>query len=217
MAKRFLDLLVVFVATLLFLPFLLPIAILLRCSGEGEVFYKQQRIGTFNQPFFIWKFTTMLKNSPNIGTGDVTLKNDPRVLPMGNFLRKTKINELPQIINVWNGTMSVVGARPLMQRSFDLYAEDVRKVIYNTPPGITGIGSLVFRDEESLIDKSGQDPLQFYEETILPYKGKLEQWYQTNQSFWTDIKIIFLTAWVIVFPKSELVHNWFPTLPKRPF
>lgn len=133
------------------------------------------------------------------------------------FLRKTKINELPQIINVWNGTMSVVGARPLMQRSFDLYSDDVRKVIYNTPPGITGIGSLVFRDEESLIDKSGQDPLKFYEETILPYKGKLEQWYQANQSFWTDIKIIFLTAWVILFPKSELVYKWFQDLPKRSF
>ena len=217
MAKRFLDLFVVFVATLLFLPFLLPIAILLRFTGEGEVFYKQKRIGKFNQPFFIWKFATMLKNSPNMGTADVTLKNDPRVLPIGNFLRKTKINELPQIINVWNGTMSVVGARPLMQRSFDLYSDDVRKVIYNTPPGITGIGSLVFRDEESLIDKSGQDPLKFYEETILPYKGKLEQWYQANQSFWTDIKIIFLTAWVILFPKSELVYKWFQDLPKRSF
>lgn len=88
MAKRFLDLFVVFVATLLFLPFLLPIAILLRFTGEGEVFYKQKRIGKFNQPFLIWKFATMLKNSPNMGTADVTLKNDPRVLPMGNFFKK---------------------------------------------------------------------------------------------------------------------------------
>jgi lipopolysaccharide/colanic/teichoic acid biosynthesis glycosyltransferase len=217
MAKRVFDLVIAFIATLLFLPFLLPIAIFLRFTGEGEVFYKQKRIGTANETFDIWKFATMLKNSPNMGTADVTLKNDPRVLPMGDFLRKTKINELPQIINVWNGTMSIVGARPLMKRSFDLYSEDVRKVIYNTPPGITGIGSLIFRDEESLIDNSGQDPMKFYEETILPYKGSLEKWYQANQSFFTDVKVIILTAWVLVFPKSDLAYKWFDTLPKRPF
>ena len=215
--KRLLDLVIATIALIIFLPFLLPIAILLRLTGEGKVFYLQERIGYKNKPFNIWKFATMLENSPNIGTGDVTIKNDPRVLPMGGFLRKTKLNELPQIINVLNGSMSIVGARPLMKPSFDMYNPDVKKVIYNTPPGITGIGSLIFRDEESIIDQSGMEPRAFYEKYILPYKGEVEIWYQNNKSLWLDICIIFLTAWVILFPKSNLVYQIFSDLPKRSF
>ena len=215
--KRIMDLIIATVAFILFSPLLIPIAIALRFSGEGEVFYFQERVGLNNKPFDIWKFATMLKNSPNIGTGDVTVKNDPRVLPMGNFLRKTKINELPQIINVFNGTMSIVGARPLTRISVDMYSADVQGVIYNSPPGITGIGSIVFRDEETLIDKSGMPAREFYEKFILPHKGNLEKWYQVNKSLYVDIMIVFLTAWVIVFSKSNLVYKVFPDLPKRSF
>ena len=211
------DLIIATVAFILFSPLLIPIAIALRFSGEGEVFYFQERAGLNNKPFNIWKFATMLKNSPNIGTGDVTVKNDPRVLPMGNFLRKTKINELPQIINVFNGTMSIVGARPLTRISVDMYSPDVQEVIYDSPPGITGIGSIVFRDEETLIDKSGMPAREFYEKFILPHKGNLEKWYQLNKSLYVDIMIVFLTAWVIVFSKSNLVYKVFPDLPKRSF
>ena len=215
--KRIMDLIIATVAFILFSPLLIPIAIALRFSGEGEVFYFQERVGLNNKPFNIWKFATMLKNSPNIGTGDVTVKNDPRVLPMGNFLRKTKINELPQIINVFNGTMSIVGARPLTRISVDMYSPDVQEVIYDSPPGITGIGSIVFRDEETLIDKSGMPAREFYEKFILPHKGNLEKWYQLNKSLYVDIMIVFLTAWVIVFSKSNLVYKVFPDLPKRSF
>ena len=215
--KRIMDLIIATVAFILFSPLLIPIAIALRFSGEGEVFYFQERVGLNNKPFDIWKFATMLKNSPNIGTGDVTVKNDPRVLPMGNFLRKTKINELPQIINVFNGTMSIVGARPLTRISVDMYSADVQGVIYNSPPGITGIGSIVFRDEETLIDKSGMPAREFYEKFILPHKGNLEKWYQINKSLYVDIMIVFLTAWVIIFSKSNLVYKVFPDLPKRSF
>ena len=215
--KRIMDLVIATVAFILFSPLLIPIAIALRFSGEGEVFYFQERVGLNNKSFDIWKFATMLKNSPNIGTGDVTVKNDPRVLPMGNFLRKTKINELPQIINVFNGTMSIVGARPLTRISVDMYSSDVQEVIYNSPPGITGIGSIVFRDEETLIDKSGMPAREFYEKFILPHKGNLEKWYQVNKSLYVDIMIVFLTAWVIVFSKSNLVYKVFPDLPKRSF
>lgn len=211
------DLIIATVAFVLFSPLLIPIAIALRFSGEGEVFYFQERVGLKNKPFDIWKFATMLRNSPNIGTGDVTVKNDPRVLPMGNFLRKTKINELPQIINVFNGTMSIVGARPLTRISVDMYSPDVQEVIYNSPPGITGIGSIVFRDEETLIDKSGMPARAFYEKFILPHKGNLEKWYQINKSLYVDIMIVFLTAWVIIFSKSNLVYKVFPDLPKRSF
>lgn len=215
--KRLLDIALSVIALLLLSPLLLPIVLLLKWTGEGEVFYFQKRIGHKNQPFNIWKFATMLKNSPNLGTGDVTVKNDPRVLPIGRFLRKTKINELPQIINVLRGEMSIVGARPLVDVSFNQYPDDVKAVIYNTPPGITGIGSLIFRDEESIIAASGMEPRAFYEKYILPYKGSVEKWYQQHKSITVDMLIIFLTALSIVFPKNQLVYSIFKTLPRQNF
>ncbi len=214
--KRMIDLIIAAIALVLFLPLLIPIIILLKLTGEGEVFFLQERVGYKNKPFNIWKFATMLKNSPNMGTGDVTVKNDPRVLPYGKWLRKTKLNELPQVFNVLLGSMSVVGARPLVDVSFNQYSYEVRNVIYNTPPGITGIGSLIFRDEESIIAKSNMDPRAFYEQYVIPYKGALEVWYQSKKSLYLDFLIIFLTAWVILFPKSNLPFKVFRDLPKRP-
>lgn len=211
------DIIIALVALLFAIPLCIPIILILRLTGEGEIFYLQERIGYKNRKFRIYKFATMLKDSPNMGTGDVTLKNDTRVLPFGKFLRKTKINELPQIINVLNGTMSIVGARPLMTQSFNQYSEDVKAIIYATPPGITGIGSLIFRDEETIIDNSGMDPRFFYENYILPYKGSVEKWYQANKSTWLDIKIIFFTAWLVIFPTSNLVKYAFKRLPPRTF
>jgi lipopolysaccharide/colanic/teichoic acid biosynthesis glycosyltransferase len=213
--KRFFDILFSLAALLILLPFLIPVIILLKLTGEHEVFYFQKRIGYRNKEFNIWKFATMLKNSPNIGTGEITLRNDPRVTKMGKFLRITKINELPQVINVLIGDMSIVGARPLMKKSFDLYTEEVRDVVYNTRPGITGIGSVIFRDEEKLI--SGSSDIQKTYHRIFEYKGELEKWYQRNISFSTDLMIIFLTGWQILFSGSRLVHKIFPSLPARPF
>jgi lipopolysaccharide/colanic/teichoic acid biosynthesis glycosyltransferase len=107
-----------------------------------------------------------------------------------------------------------------MPESFEAYPDDVKKVIYNVKPGLSGIGSIIFRDEEQLITDvrdEGRDVWDFYKNDIYPFKGKVEQWYQSHQSFVTDIKIIFITAWVIFFPKSEIVYKWFKDLPKRPF
>ncbi len=216
--KRFFDIILASLVLVCLLPIFIPIMIGLKLTGEGEIFYFQKRIGYKNKYFNIWKFATMLKNSPNIGTGSITLRKDPRVLPMGHFLRKTKINELPQILNVLNGELSIVGPRPLVDQTFNAYSPAIQAIVYNSKPGITGIGSLVFRDEEGLFETSTEkDPHVFYKKVIAPYKGALEEWYQLNISFQTDFKIIFLTAWAIIFPKSELVYNWFPTLPKRPF
>src|SRR6476661_5048952 len=119
--KRLLDLLIATVALIILSPILIPIMILLKLTGEHEIFYFQKRIGYHNKPFDIWKFATMMKDSPNIGTGEITLRNDPRVTSMGRFLRMSKINELPQIINVFKGDMSIVGPRPLMDVSFRHY------------------------------------------------------------------------------------------------
>lgn len=217
--KRFFDIVFSLLALLLLSPLLIPIVIGLLLTGEGEVFYFQRRVGYKNRLFDIYKFATMLKDSVNMKGGAITMKKDPRITPMGGFLRKTKINELPQLLNVLFGHMSFVGPRPVMkEQSFDHYPPDVQAVIFNVPPGITGIGSVVFRDEEQLITDAkaqGIDPFVFYTQQIYPYKGELEKWYQANQSFWVDFKILFLTAWHIVFPNSDLAFRFFPELPRK--
>ncbi|MBK8055137.1 MAG: sugar transferase [Saprospiraceae bacterium] len=218
--KRFFDILASLLALIVLSPLLIPIAIGLKLTGEGYIWYFQERVGFKNKLFSIYKFATMLKDSPNMAGGLITTKRDPRLTPLGGFLRSTKINELPQLLNILNGDMSVVGPRPVMQKSFDAYPIEVQKVIYNVKPGLTGIGSIIFRDEETLITEvrdNGGDTWDFYQNKIYPFKGEVEQWYQEHQSFYTDLICIFLTAWNIIFPKSELIYKVFKTLPKRPF
>ncbi|MEQ1554000.1 MAG: sugar transferase [Ferruginibacter sp.] len=215
--KRVIDILIAIIALILLSPILIPCSFILLFTGEKEVFYLQKRVGFKNKLFNIWKFATMQKNSPNIGTGDITLRNDPRVTAIGSFLRRSKINELPQIINVLNGTMSIVGPRPLMPVSFKNYSPDIQEKIYNVKPGMTGIGSLIFRDEEALVSAQKGDPLTFYKNYIFPFKAEVEMWYQKNASILTDIKIIFLTAWSIIFPKNKLTNTFFKDLPVRNF
>lgn len=215
--KRLLDILISLIALILLFPFMIPIVIILLLTGEHYVFYYQKRIGYKNVYFNIAKFATMLKNSPNIGTGSITLRNDPRLLPLGKFLRMTKINELPQILNVLKGDMSIVGPRPLDDKAFNSYPEEIRYKVYDSKPGITGIGSIVFRDEEALISASALPPREYYAKYIAPYKGQLEMWYNTHHSLLVDVQIIFLTAWVILFPKSQLMYKWFKDLPQRSF
>lgn len=218
--KRIFDIISSTIALLLLSPFFLPIMILLKFTSEGEVFYFQERIGKNQKPFKIFKFATMLKNSSKMNGGYITVKNDPRLTFMGGFLRKSKINELPQLINVFLGHMSVIGPRPVMRVSFESYPKKVQKVIYNVRPGLSGIGSIIFRDEEEIISKvktNGGDIWDFYKNTIYPFKGDLELWYQKNKSFFLDIQLVYLTIWVIVFPNSKIYENWFKDLPKRNF
>ena len=161
----------------------------------------------------------MLSNSANIGSGSLTLKNDPRVLPFGSFLRKTKINELPQILNIIIGDLAIVGPRPQMQVDFEKYSVEVQKKIYNIRPGLTGIGSIIFRDEESLISLAAENenPHEFYTRVIAPYKGELEMWYQENRSLVLDLRLILMTVWVIAFPGTKLYEKWFGDAPKQKF
>ena len=214
--KRLLDFVLALIALILLLPIFIPVILILSVTGEKEVFYLQNRVGFKNKCFKIWKFATMLKDSENIGTGSITVCNDPRVFPFGRFLRKTKINELPQVINVLLGNMSIVGPRPLMLVDFQKYDPEQQKTIYNCKPGITGIGSIVFRDEQMMVSNPNMDPQEYYHKHIMPYKGMLEAWYQKNASLLVDLKIIFLTAWVIIFPNSNLYRSWFKDLPERP-
>jgi lipopolysaccharide/colanic/teichoic acid biosynthesis glycosyltransferase len=215
--KRFFDIVFSLLAIIILLPLFIPIIILLLLTGEHEVFFRQNRVGFHNEIFRIWKFATMLRDSPNMGSGDVTTRNDPRVTKMGQFLRISKLNELPQLINILTGDMSFVGPRPLMKAGFDRYSEEMKAKVYLVKPGLTGIGSIVFRDEELIITRSTLSPHECYRQVILPYKGAVEVWYQKHISFFTDCMILFLTGWYIVFSNSNLVYKVFPSLPRRSF
>lgn len=214
--KRLFDIVLSGLGIIILSPLLVPVMIILKCTGEHYIFYGQKRIGYKNQYFKIWKFATMLLDSPNMVGGLHTTKGDPRVLPFGRFLRKTKINELPQIFNIFLGDMSIVGPRPLVDKTFAPYPEDVKARIYSVRPGLTGLGSVVFRDEESLLIACAERGMTLddaYAKVIAPYKGALEMYYLAHYGFWTDLKLFFLTAWVVLFPKSELVSKWFKDLP----
>jgi lipopolysaccharide/colanic/teichoic acid biosynthesis glycosyltransferase len=212
-SKRLIDVFLTSFVLVILSPILLLITIILLCTGEHQVIYFQKRIGKDLKKFAIWKFTTMLKNSENMGHGLLTVREDYRVLPFGKFLRKTKINELAQLISIIKGDMSIVGPRPLI---YNPYSEGIGEKIYTNKPGLTGIGSIIFRDEEALISNTKLNKKDFYENYICPYKGELELWYKENFGFWTDIKLIFCTAWVIFSPKSKLPNKIFKNLPKVP-
>jgi lipopolysaccharide/colanic/teichoic acid biosynthesis glycosyltransferase len=209
--KRAFDIIFSLLMLILLFPFLGLICILLLITGEHSVFYFQKRVGQHGRFFNIWKFATMLKNSAHLGTGEITLKDDFRVTPMGKLLRKTKINELPQLINVLKGDMSLVGPRPLMEVSYLLYSPEQREMIYQSRPGITGIGSLVYRDEEKIVS-AADNPRAAYEK-IFEHKAILELWYQKNKSFLTDCKILLLTAVIVLFPNFSGFDKWFKGLP----
>ena len=216
--KRLFDILLSGIAILVLSPLLVPVMIILKCTGEHYIFYGQDRIGYRNKHFKMLKFATMLLNSPNMPGGMHTTHGDPRILPFGRILRKTKINELPQIFNIFLGDMTIVGPRPLVDKTFAPYSDEVKAKIYTVRPGLTGIGSIVFRDEETLLTecvKKGMPIDEAYATRVSPYKGALEMWYLDHIGFWTDFMLIFLTAWVIVFPESELVYKVFRDLPKR--
>ena len=216
---RIIDVLLSLLSLLVLLPLFIPIVVILLLTGEHKVFYLQTRVGYKNKDFKIIKFATMLSNSANMGSGSLTLRNDPRVLPFGSFLRKTKINELPQILNIIIGDLSIVGPRPQMQVDFEKYSVEVQKNIYNVRPGLTGIGSIIFRDEESLISvaSENENPHDFYKRVIAPYKGEVEMWYQENRNLILDFQLIFMTAWVIISPETRLYEKWFKDLPVRSF
>ena len=211
--QRFFDIVLSGLALLMLSPLLVPLAILLRLTGEGEIFFLQERVGKSGKTFKLYKLATMLKNSPGLGTGTVTVKNDPRILPMGNFLRKTKLNELPQLLNILNGDMSIIGPRPLTRRCFDAFTPAAQHAVIQVRPGLSGIGSIVFRDEENMMH-GHKDPAHFYDHVISPYKGALEEWYVKNQGLRTYFTLIGLTVWVVLLPQSKAVARVLGTLPK---
>lgn len=212
---RFFDIVLSGLALVILSPLLVPVAIALRFSGEGDVFYRQQRVGRNGEMFGLYKFATMLRNSPNMGPGLLTVKNDPRVLPMGRFLRKTKLNELPQLINIFVGDMSIIGPRPQARPHFEVFPEPVKVRLKTVRPGLSGIGSIVFRDEETILERA-DDKERFYADVIAPYKGALECWYIDHRNVSLYFKLIILTAVAVLKPASLAHRKLFPDLPTPP-
>ena len=213
--QRFFDIFFSFFGIIILSPLLLVVGIILLVTGEKKVLYFQNRIGQKNKTFKIYKFATMLQNSENIGTGTITIKDDPRVLPFGKILRITKINELPQIFNIFFGHMSIVGPRPLTENGFKAYSSKDRSIISLMKPGLTGIGSIIFRNEEKLLSSSKNAKI-FYEKVIAPYKAKLEIWYGSNQNVFNYFIIIFVTLVVVLRPKSNIIRKIYRDLPELP-
>jgi len=212
---RFLDIVLSGVAIVLLTPCLFPVVVLLLATGEHQVFYRQSRIGRGGKSFGLLKFATMLKDSPNLPGGLFTSKSDPRMLPMGVFLRKTKINELPQLINVFVGQMSLVGYRPTVAEHFEGYPKYAREALEKSRPGITGIGSIAFRGEEEILHNF-DDKMSFHRDVISPYKAELEFWFLERRSLVLYVQILVLTVVAILKPNEGLWKRWFRDIPAVP-
>ena len=215
MIERFFDVFFSGLALLVLSPLLIPIILILRLTGEGEIFFLQERIGKGGKPFKLFKFVTMVKDSPNIGTGTVTMKGDPRILPVGKFLRKTKINELPQLVNIFLGDMSVIGPRPLTPQTFSSYSAQTQATVIKVRPGLSGVGSIIFRGEEEIMHGASAS-VDFYSNIIAPYKGSLEEWFVLNKGMHIYFLAIFLTVWAVIFPSTKIAWRVFKDLPEPP-
>ena len=213
--ERFFDVTFSSLALLVLFPLLGPVALILKFTGEGEIFFKQQRFGGGSRKFNLYKFATMIKNSPNIGSGTVTMRNDPRILPFGRFLRRTKINELPQLFNILIGDMSIVGPRPLTPQTFGAYSSNTQEIIMKVRPGLSGIGSIIFRSEEDIMNGESAS-VDFYNNVIAPYKGSLEEWFVANKGLYIYFTVIVITAWTVLLPSSQVAWKVFKGLPEPP-
>lgn len=209
---RFFDILISFFALLILSPILLITSLLLKLTGEGEVFFIQQRIGSNGVLFNLIKFATMLKDSPLIGTGEITLANDPRVLPLGKYLRKSKINEIPQLYNVLRGDMSLIGYRPQTPKYWDCFEKDHQKILKHQRPGLSGMSSVLLRDEEKYLENFS-DPVMTDEKILMPFKGRVEAWYAENKTLNLYFKLILLTIFKVFRPNSSVFFGLIEKMP----
>ena len=190
--KRIFDFLVSAVCLLLFSPLMVLVGIAIKFDSDGSVFYRGTRVGRYGKPFKMFKFRTMVKEAEKIGASS-TSEEDPRVTRVGRVLRKYKIDELPQLINVLRGDMSIVGPRPEVQKFVDLYTEE-QKDILKVRPGITDWASIMFHNEGEIIQASEiKDADEAYAKLIRPQKLRLQLIYVDKHNIWTDIRIMICT------------------------
>ena len=216
LCKRVFDIFGALLLLLILSPLIFLTAFLLLLLNRN-IIYAKPRIGFQLKSFTILKFVTMIPNSHNMTYGTMTIGNDPRITPIGRILRKLKIDELPQLWNVLKGDMSFTGPRPLDKSEFDCYSDEVKNKIYTVKPGITGVGSIVFRNEDKILSDPTVSPISLYKQKIAPHKGELELWYLENQSFYVDFMILILTGLAIFVPNNQLIYRVFPSLPVKPF
>lgn len=195
MAKRLFDMVCALIGLVVLSPLFLVIAVWIKLDSKGPVFFRQVRVGRNGKPFRIHKFRTMGVNSESVGR--LTVGNDSRVTRSGHFLRKSKIDELPQLIDVVVGNMSLVGPRPEVQEFIDCYPSEVRRVVLSVRPGITDLASIEMVDENEILAKYS-DSRKAYIEQILPIKQQYYVDYVRNNSLFEDINIIFKTIYKIV-------------------
>jgi lipopolysaccharide/colanic/teichoic acid biosynthesis glycosyltransferase len=203
--KRLFDNCFSFLGLVLLLPLFILIAILIKIDSSGPIFFKQERIGRHFKPFFIYKFRTMIKDGDRRGL-QITVGGDNRITRIGRLLRKAKLDEFPQLINVLMGEMSLVGPRPEVKMYVDLLREDYMEIL-KMRPGITDISSITFRHEEEVL-KNQADPEWYYREVLLPEKIKLAREYVKTSSVLYDLKLIFNTLRKI-FSHSAIPEDLF--------
>jgi len=191
MSKRLFDVLLSSLGLLLLGPVLLLIALAVKLDSRGPVFFRQERVGRFGQPFHIHKFRTM-RHAPAGGGLQITVGADARITRVGHFLRGSKLDELPQLIDVWLGRMSLVGPRPEVPRYVAHYPAKLREKVLSVRPGITDIASIEYRDESRVLAQA-RDPEYAYIHEVLPHKLALAASYVDQASVWTDIKLILRT------------------------
>jgi len=193
--KRIFDFFSSLIGIFLFLPFYFIIGILIKIEDKGPVLYKSKRIGQNFKPFFLLKFRSMIVNADKIGPL-ITKEKDPRITKIGKFLRKTKIDEFPQLFNVLKGEMSIVGPRPEVEKYISYFKKDYKKIL-SIKPGITDYAAIEFRNEEEILDKF-ENIEESYIKEILPQKINLYKKYLNEVGFITDLNIIFKTIWKIL-------------------
>lgn len=188
--KRLFDIVFSLLGLMILSLVLLVVAFLIKKEDGGPIFYRGVRVGRYGKLFRIFKFRTMVVDAERLG-GSSTADDDPRITKIGKFIRKYKIDELPQLINVMKGEMSIVGPRPQVPWAVELYSEE-EKLLITVRPGITDYASIKFKNEAEIL-KGSKDPDKDYLEKIAPEKLKLGLEYVNNMSLWTDLKIIFMT------------------------
>jgi lipopolysaccharide/colanic/teichoic acid biosynthesis glycosyltransferase len=199
--KRSFDFIVALIALMIVSPVLLVLAAIIKLSSPGPVFYRGVRIGRNGVPFRIFKFRTMVVNAEKLG-GSATAEDDPRITPIGRFIRRNKLDEFPQFMNVLIGDMSLVGPRPEVKKYVDMYTDE-EKAILDLRPGITDWAS-IWNSNEAAVLEGSTDPEKTYEELIRPTKLALQLFYARNHSLIVDVKILFHTFWKLLF------EDWTP-------
>jgi len=193
--KRIFDIIVGLIILIIVMPFMIIIAVWIKCDSKGKVFFKQKRVTKYGRVFNIIKFRTMVSDAEKLGT-QVTVSNDSRVTGAGKFLRKCRLDELPQLFNVLKGDMSFVGTRPEVQRYVDRYTDEMYATLL-MPAGITSLASIKFKDEEKLLSDS-ENADETYVNVVLPQKMAYNLEYLNKFSFFYDIKLMFMTFLAVI-------------------